>query len=74
MVIITRWVSFTYSLAGTSWRWPASTMLWEWEIRVHIRRRTGVWYSSERRKASLVKSRASWESEGSSMGTVERCV
>ena len=39
-------------------------------MRVHIRSKTGVWYSSERRNASLAKVSASWLSEGSSMGTL----
>ena len=44
-------------------------MLWECEMRVHMRSRTGVWNSSDSAKARRVKSRASWESDGSSMGT-----
>ena len=70
VVIMTRRGSFTYSRLGTSCRSPFSTMLWEWEIRVHIRSKMGVWYSSERRNASLAKVSASWLSEGSSMGTL----
>ena len=45
-------------------------MLREWHTLVVMRSITGVSKSSLRRYASLVRSYASWLSEGSSMGTL----
>jgi len=60
----------TYSLTGGSIRSPVSTTLLLWHILVVSLRRTGVSNRSEMSKAALVKSRHSWLSDGSSMGTL----
>ena len=61
---------FSYGLTGTSCLSESCTMLWQCAILVHIFIRTGVSNFSEISYASLVNSRASAESEGSSMGSL----
>ncbi len=55
--------------AGRSRRSPSSTALVEWQTRVVSRSRTGVSKRSERSKAAMVRSLASWLSDGSRQGT-----
>jgi len=56
---------------GRSARSPRATTDLEWEIRVVVRKSTGVSNCSEISNAALRKSLASWESEGSTSGTFE---
>ena len=60
---------FSYVRLATASRSAVSTMLWEWAMRVHIRRITGVSNFSDSSKAVLAKVKDSAESAGSSIGT-----
>lgn len=60
--------SRTKPVGVCSIRSPSATMDLEWAMRVVIRSSTGVSKRSLISKAARVKSFASWESAGSSMG------
>ena len=60
---------FSYFFGSGITRSPVSTILWEWDTRVHIFTIKGVSNSSESSKALFTKWYASAESDGSSIGT-----